>query len=96
MLLWYFHEPGEGVVSYVSSKQVGNLYRERKATMDRQTPPAPSGQLPRQSLWQRLHTTLILWGILAPPGAKEADLAEEDQEVRRRIFFLFRRHPGGR
>ena len=64
--------------------------------MDRRTLPTTSGQPPRQSLWQRLHTTLILWGILAPPGTRETGLAVEEQEVRKRIFFQFRRHPGGR
>lgn len=40
--------------------------------------------------------TLILWGILAPPETEETDLTEKEQEVRRRVFFQFRRHPGGR
>jgi len=61
--------------------------------MDSPTPPEP---LPHQSFWQRLHTTLILWGILTPPGARETGLTEEEQEVRKRFFFQFRRHPGGR
>ncbi|HEX6482648.1 MAG TPA: hypothetical protein VF043_27715 [Ktedonobacteraceae bacterium] len=64
--------------------------------MERQTLPTSPGQPPRQSVWRRLHTALILWGILAPPGAGETDLTEREQEVRKRFFFQFRRHPGGR
>ena len=75
---------------------MGNFYHEREPVMDKQTPLVAPGQLPRHSFWHRLRTTLILRGILAPPGTREIDLTEKEQEVRRRAFFLFRRHPGGR
>jgi hypothetical protein len=64
--------------------------------MDRHTLPTTPGQPTRQSLWRRLYTALILWGILAPPGARDTGLTVEEQEVRKRVFFQFRRHPGGR
>ena len=77
-------------------KETRNLCCERKAAMDKQTLPTTSEQPPRQSLRQKIQRTLILWGILAPPGTRETSLTAEEQATRKRVFFQFRRHPGGR
>ena len=84
---------GESAPSYVYIYRTSDSRYEKKAKMSRQTSPIPSGQPARHSFWQRLHTTLIRWGILAPPGASEADLTEEERATRKRFFFEFRRQP---